>query len=65
MAAKSRPKTRFKFLKEVKSEMKKVNWPNRQELIKATGVVLATVIVFALAMVVVDSIFSQLLKLFV
>jgi preprotein translocase subunit SecE len=65
MAAKNKSKSKLKFFKEVRAEMKKVKWPNREELTKATGVVLATVIAFALAMVLVDSIFSQLLRIFI
>lgn len=33
-----------KFIKETKSEMKKVVWPTREQLIKNTAVVIGTVI---------------------
>ena len=41
--------TLFDYFKEVKSEVKKVNWPTRKETIKKTLIVIAiTVLVSAL-----------------
>ena len=66
MSTKAQPqkkKSRFKFFKEVRAELKKVNWPGRKELVTATGVVLATVAGVALLVLLFDSAFSQLLQL--
>ncbi|RKD24840.1 protein translocase subunit secE/sec61 gamma [Caminicella sporogenes DSM 14501] len=51
-----------KFLKSVRAELKKVNWPNKQELKSYTGVVLATCGLAALGIWIADSIFGQILK---
>jgi preprotein translocase subunit SecE len=66
MSTKAQPqkkKSRFKFFKEVRAELRKVNWPGRSELVTATGVVLATVVGVSLLMLLLDSAFSQLLQL--
>lgn len=52
-----------KFLREVRSEMRKVSWPNRKELITYTIVVLVTVIFVAVFTGVVDVIISAVLNL--
>ena len=68
MAAKSKvtkSKSKFRYFKEVRSELRKVNWPDRDELIKATGVVIVTVAGFALMMTLVDSIFTQIIQLLI
>jgi preprotein translocase subunit SecE len=46
VAVERRKRTRpMQFLKEVRQELKKVNWPTRQELIGYTVVVLVAVVV--------------------
>jgi len=35
----------WKFLSEVKSEVKKVTWPNREQMISSTGAVLVILVV--------------------
>ena len=53
----------FRFLGEVKAEMKKVTWPTRKELVTYTGVVgIAVVIVCALIWIC-DTFFARLFKL--
>ncbi len=52
-----------KFLREVRSEMRKVAWPNRKELIAYTTVVLVTVILVAVYIGVVDVVISETLSL--
>jgi preprotein translocase subunit SecE len=49
------------FLKECKAELEKVNWPTKDEVIKSTGVVLVTVIIFSLFLFITDSLFVKLL----
>lgn len=61
--AQQKKKSRFKFFKEVRAELRKVNWPGRSELFTATGVVVATVVAVSLVMLLLDSAFSQLLQL--
>lgn len=52
-----------KYLREVRSEFRKVAWPNRKELITYTTVVLVTVIVAALFSGIVDVLSSSALNL--
>jgi len=52
-----------KFFKGVKTEMKKVVWPTRKELVSYTGVVVFTCVVFALGIWALDTIFNGALKL--
>ncbi|AGB40188.1 preprotein translocase, SecE subunit [Halobacteroides halobius DSM 5150] len=51
-----------KFFREVKVELKKVNWPNQTELISYTGVVIAVVLLVGLFIGGVDAVFSQLIR---
>ncbi len=44
----------LQFLREVKGEMKKVSWPNRQELVSSTIVIIITVAIVVLYIGVVD-----------
>ncbi|SHH56288.1 preprotein translocase subunit SecE [Thermosipho atlanticus] len=57
-----------KFFREIKTEVKKTHWPNRKELLGATGVVLIILISTGLYFFVLDLIFSgamsSLFKLF-
>jgi preprotein translocase subunit SecE len=53
------------FLREVRQELKKVDWPTRQELIAYTIVVLVSVVVLTSFVFVLDYIFSKfVLKVF-
>lgn len=53
----------FRFIKEVRAELKKVSWPTNKELVSYTGVVgLAVVIVCALIWVC-DTIFAKLFRI--
>lgn len=51
-----------KFFREVKAELKKVSWPNRQELISYTGIVFVAVIVVAALIWGIDAVFNQVLR---
>ncbi|HHW07875.1 MAG TPA: preprotein translocase subunit SecE [Clostridia bacterium] len=51
-----------KFFRGVWSELKKVHWPNRKETVTYTGVVLVSVLIVALMIWLVDSVFSFLLS---
>jgi len=54
-----------KFLKGVWSELKKVHWPNRRELVTFTGVVLVAVTLVAVMIFAVDSILGKLLEVII
>lgn len=55
-AKKAAPKKqRFKFLKEVRSELKRVTWPTRQEVIRWSGVVVAALLFFGVFVAVLDN----------
>jgi preprotein translocase subunit SecE len=47
------------FLKEVRLELKKVDWPSRRELVSYTIVVLATLVVTTLYVAGLDFVFSK------
>ena len=49
----------FKFLREVRLEMKKVTWPTRKEITGSTVVVIVTVIIVAIYLGIVDNILQQ------
>lgn len=59
--AESQGKT-TKFFKNVKSEMKKVIWPTKSELMTYTGIVLFSCAVFSLGIWLFDSVFNGALK---
>ena len=51
-----------RFLREVKSELKKVTWPNKKELTANTIVVLVSVFFAATLIWCIDTVFAQVLK---
>ncbi|MDD4657441.1 MAG: preprotein translocase subunit SecE [Eubacteriales bacterium] len=51
------------FLKDVRRELKKVQWPNRRELTTYTGVVVLSVVVVGAIIWVVDLGYQQILTL--
>ena len=60
---KSDKKSVFQFIKEVRTELTKVSWPTKKELVSYTGVVgLAVVIVCALIWVC-DTAFAKLFRI--
>ena len=54
-----------KFLKATRSELKKVIWPNRSELVNNTIIVIISVALVVFALWVLDSIFGLALHLIV
>jgi preprotein translocase subunit SecE len=63
---KQKATTRMKnYFKGVKSELKKVNWPTRKELINYTVVVLATVGVMVVVIWGLDLVFENIIGLIV
>jgi len=53
------------FLKEVRLEMKKVNWPSRQETIRKTLVVIGISVAIATFLGAIDFILTTLLNKFI
>ena len=53
-----------RFLREVKSELKKVSWPNKKELTANTIVVLVSVFFAATLIWIIDSVCARILKIF-
>ena len=52
-----------KFWRDYKSEFKKIVWPSKEETTRSTVVVVSTIVVFALAIAILDFIFSKGLTL--
>lgn len=52
-----------RFFKGVWSELKKVHWPNKKEIITYVTVVLVSVFIVSIVIWIIDSIFSFLLDL--
>ena len=53
------------FVNEVKSELKKVSWPTRDELIASTTVVLISVAILSIFVGICDLIFSRTINLMI
>ena len=47
-----------RFFKEVKSEMKKVVWPSRKQLVNNTLIVIAVVVLIGVVIAIFDAIFQ-------
>jgi len=62
MNLKSIPNKIVSFLKEVRLEMKKVNWPSRQETIQYTLIVIGVSVAVAIYLGGLDFLFSLLLN---
>ncbi len=60
-----RVRSRFKFLKEVLGELKKVTWLSRREVLHLTIIVLVVTVVSGLVFGAVDYGFSKLIDLLV
>ncbi|HEY4380662.1 MAG TPA: preprotein translocase subunit SecE [Acidobacteriaceae bacterium] len=56
---KAQPRQLAEFLKDVRSEMRKVVTPTRTEVVSTTSVVLATVAIFAAYFFMTDFVFGQ------
>ena len=52
------------FISEVRTEMQKVTWPTREELMGSTAVVLVTMAIISLFIGVADFVFSFILAKF-
>jgi preprotein translocase subunit SecE len=61
-AIQNNPSRVKRFIREVKAEMKKVSWPNKQELVSYTGVVFVSVLIIGFLIWVVDASFAKVLR---
>ena len=52
-----------KFVREVRSELKKVVWPTKKELVNYTVAVFIAVILISVIIGIVDTVFAELFKL--
>lgn len=52
------------FLKEAKTELKKVSWPTREEAIRLTMVVIAVSLIVGFYIGAIDFIFTKLMAVF-
>ncbi len=52
----------FKFLKEVRQEMRKVVWPSKDEAVQLTTIVLGVVVFVSLYIAFLDYIFSRFIR---
>ena len=52
-----------RFARDVRSELRRVSWPDRDQLRQSTAVVLIIVIVLALYIAAVDVVFQSLVRL--
>jgi preprotein translocase subunit SecE len=50
------------FLKDVRVEMTKVNWPTRDQLVSSTGVVIVLVFLFTIFIGIVDRVISTVIE---
>ncbi|MEJ6949597.1 preprotein translocase subunit SecE [Natronospora cellulosivora (SeqCode)] len=50
-----------KFFRQVKAEMKKSNWPSREEVKSNTAVVVVTILVLIVAIGIFDQVLSNLI----
>jgi preprotein translocase subunit SecE len=51
-----------RFFREIRAEFKKITWASKDEVLKTTGIVLTTVILFTLLLWLYDSVFGKVLS---
>ena len=59
-ASRKRPNIILRFFRETVAELRKVNWPTRQEATQLTVIVLLVVVVMSTLLGVLDFLFSRL-----
>ncbi len=65
MAKGKRENPATRFLRETRSELRKVTWPSRQEATNLTIIVIAVTLTMAASLGLIDYIFSKLLGLLI
>lgn len=51
-----------RFFREIRAEFKKITWASKDEVLKTTGIVLTTVVLFTLLLWLYDSVFGKVLS---
>jgi len=54
-----------RYLRGVRSEMRKVTWPTRQATVRLTGIVLAVTVAMSITLGLIDWVFSRLFALLI
>lgn len=54
-----------KYLRDTKGELKKVVWPTREQSLRNTGIVIVVVLIAAAILIVLDMIFSGVIRLII
>ncbi|GIX42804.1 MAG: protein translocase subunit SecE [Leptospiraceae bacterium] len=55
----------WKFIQEVREELKHVIWPSREEVVKSTWIILLTVIAISIFLFVTDFVFEKIFEFLV
>lgn len=63
--AKAQRKTRFRSVRSIITELKKVAWPSRQETVRLTVIVLIVTVAMALMLGVIDLGFTAIMDAFI
>jgi len=53
------------FIKEARVELKKVNWPTREQTVKYTGIVIGLSLAVAIFLGALDYLFEYIIRIFV
>lgn len=53
-----------KYFKECKAELKKVTWPNKEQLMHNTGIILVFIAIITIILSLLDTGFAKLFQLF-
>lgn len=51
-----------RFFREIKAEFKKITWASKDEVMKTTGIVLTTLVLFTVLFWLYDSVFGKVLS---
>jgi preprotein translocase subunit SecE len=55
----------WKFIQEVREELKHVIWPSREEVVKSTWIILLTVIALSIFLYMIDFVFEKVFEFLV
>ena len=55
----------LQFLKECREELRKVAWPDREEVLNSTVVILIAVVIISILLFFMDSVFENLFNVFI
>lgn len=63
--AKKKRKSVFTYLRELRSDLKKITWPSLKSVVKKTGMVIIAMVIVSAIISLIDLGLMELLKLFV